>query len=740
MTTDWTLVEQLTPLLSTNSEQNAWLLAGELCEQLFDGELTAGIEFVSDDRAVLVTSVGLPGPFHSEPFPVAPDSQAAFVRSSALVCISNDILIDQRFQAPALLTNAEVRSTMSASFPLGEHGCGLIGVYSRRCGAFADADPEALGLLARVLGLVIGRIRIQEQLQLDAQVDALTGLNNRASVLAELAHRLRNEQEVTALTIGLDGFKSINDEHGHELGDVVLQVVAARLERVGGVNDCLGRLGGDEFMLLLDGFAGPLRAEQIIGLVEETIMIDTSAVSLSASVGVARSRTNDTAASMLERADQMLSTAKAGGRGQVRTDRTGSPNTSAPTSESSARRSEPALDLAMIDNAIAGLGVVVQPIVRASTGSIFGVEALTRGPAGHPLEYPDRLFDAATTLGRLGPLELAAKRLSFDLDIDDTITLFINLDPSLLSDPEWFEQLADAWRSSGSGRPVVAELTERCVMEHPGRLLAAVDACRQLGWKIALDDVGSRSESLAAMRWIEPDIVKLDMRLIRNDNPAHSAHVVAAVAAYRNQTRRNDVIVIAEGVETQADEDHADVLGADLLQGYRCGRPGPVDDLAHFALVDTCNGYSRSVPHLGERIGTKADLLSMTRHIEAAAVAPDCMLLSTLQDASHFTARTRHQYRALARRCGFVGVLGADVTTVPASEVTGVHLADLDLDDELVETWQVLAMSPTTSIGLLATELGTNGGADDMNRLFRYRFISETTDVEDAVRRLLRHF
>ncbi len=396
----------------------------------------------------------------------------------------------------------------------------------------------------------------------------------------------------------------------------------------------------------------------------------------------------------------------------------------------------------MVDDSIANLSVVVQPIVEATTGALHGVEALTRGVRGTALEFPDRLFNAATTFGRVGELELASKRLAFDLDLDDDVTLYINLEPTLLCDGDWLSRLAEAWHSSGTHRPVVAEITERAVMDHPGRLLGAVAACRRLGWQIALDDVGSRSESLAALRWIEPDIVKLDMSLIRNENPAHSAHVVAAVAAYRTNTSRHGVIVIAEGVETEADAALADVLGADLLQGYRYGRPGPVADL--LVCDDTLSDPMppRTIPYLGERIGSKTDLLGMSRHIEAAALSADCIVLSTLQDVANFPRRTRRQYRAMARRCSFVGVLGTNVTSAAEAEVTGIRLVDLAPDDPLVKTWQVLAMSPTMSLGLLATELppGPNGPLADPDRLFRYQFVTRSSDVEVAVRRLLRYF
>lgn len=737
------VVEQLGPLLRADNERQAWQHAAVLMKNLFSADFATAVEFVGDDRARFRSSVGFAEPLTTALFAVAPDAQAAFARTLGRACRSADIVTDPRFTAPSMLVRVGVLSTLTTSFTLADGADCLIGVHARAADHFADADADTIDVLASVLGSVIDRLREQRELKVSARTDALTGLDNRPVVLAALDERLRNGQDVSVLLIDLDGFKSVNDQHGHLLGDRVLRSIAQRITRSVEAGDRVGRLGGDEFLVLFDGHTGTLRAEQMIGHIEEIIVMESRTISVSASVGISRSRPDDDVAAMLERADQMMYEAKALGRGRVRADLSlGAAVTAGPASS----RRRPNVDLHMVDDAIAELGIVVQPIVVAATGALHGVEALARGPEGSALEFPDQLFDAATTFGRLGELELRAKQLALDLELSDDLTLFINFEPALLCDGTWFRQLADAWRASGSPRRVVAELTERSVMQNPGRLLDAVAACRQVGWGIALDDVGSRSESLAALRWIEPDVVKLDMSLIRNQNPAHSAHVVAAVAAYRTNSARSDVMIIAEGVETQADAELADVLGADLLQGYRYGRPGPLSDLA------TCDASAsgvvidptmiRDVPHLGDRVASGADLLSMSRHIEASALSADCVVLSTLQDVSHFTRRTRRQYRAMARRCAFVGVLGTGVTSVVAAEVTGIKLADLSPDDPLVRCWNVLAMSPTMSLGLLAIEIDPRPGSQLAlsERLFRYRLVTRASELEEAVRRLLHYF
>ncbi len=180
-----------------------------------------------------------------------------------------------------------------------------------------------------------------------------------------------------------------------------------------------------------------------------------------------------------------------------------------------------------------------------------------------------------------------------------------------------------------------------------------------------------------------------------------------------------------------------------MLQGYRFGRPSSVEDLAlHHEPSDT-TALLRLGANPNGRIATKRDLLHMSRHVESGVLTADCVLLSALQHADHLSWRTRRQYRALARRCGFVGMVGVDLSRAGGNELSGVRTADLRADDPMTANWWVIAMSPTTSIGLLATEIQPDpaaGPVADMERLFSYRFISDPGEVENAARALLRYF
>ena len=742
------LVAPMGAIFSAASVADVWTATVHCLGEAFPECSVAAMEFVESDRAVVRASSRLGEFTRSEvPVPISPDSQAAFVIASPEVVTSHDLRDEIRFVPSSFLTLRGARSSISAPCTTPSGRPGIVGVQSHHVGAFDGSDAALLGAVGGLLTQALSVVARRTELEVASSVDPLTKVMSRGAIFDVLARRLDEGRRTQVALIDLDGFAVVNERHGHLVGDRVLERLARRLEQSTDLEDSVGRLGSDEFLIVGDAHdvaETTHRAQRLVGHVEQMVLVGSASTQVSASIGVATSRPGDDIGSMLARADHLMHGAKASGRGQVAVDRTvpdivadatSTLSGSTQPTPSPARPAAPTatpITVDVVDEAIAGVGVVFQKIVHAHDGSTFGVEALTRGPAGHPLEYPDRLFASATTFGRLGELELAAKRAAFCELLPDDVPLFVNLEPSLLCDPTWLGRLAEVWTDSGTRRPIVAEITERAVLLSPGSLLDAVDAVRSLGWDVALDDVGARSESLAALRLVRPDIVKLDMGLIRGDNRAHAAHVGAAVAGYREE---HPCSIVAEGIETARDRALADVLGADLLQGYLFGRPASLD--AQPISVDPTASVSSSERW---RVGRKADLLHVSRHVESLVNTPDAVLLATVQHADHFTARTRRQYSTLSRRAGFVGVLGESIG-VHAAATPGVRLVDLDHDDATCLEWNVVILSPTKSIALLATEVDPHGDdVDQDDRRFRYRLVSDLAEVEQAARRLMRYF
>ena len=232
---------------------------------------------------------------------------------------------------------------------------------------------------------------------------------------------------------------------------------------------------------------------------------------------------------------------------------------------------------ACFERALASLWMAFQPILRVSDKTVFGYEALMRSdePA---LPGPGPVIYAAERLGQLGRLgritrERAASPL-MDAMADDQSLLFVNLHPQDLIDPDV------AARESALAQVanrVVLEITERASLESMDNVRARISHLRELGFRIAVDDLGAGYAGLASFALLEPDIVKLDMTLVRDVD--RSSVKQKLVASMTSLCRDMGLLTVAEGVETQAERDALIHLGCDLLQGFYFARPSraPVD-------------------------------------------------------------------------------------------------------------------------------------------------------------------
>ena len=438
-------LRRLTPLIECTTERSGWIHCVEIARDLIDVEVVVAVEFLGDDRGAVRSGVGFDELMVGTVIPIPPGSQARYALDHQM-CLTGDLPSEQRFVPSPFLLRGEILSSMTIAIELAGGEQAVIGAHSRLPHRFDATDVETFESLGRVFGSAIRRLRKWDELELSARVDPLTGLMNRASILQYLDECFANDTRPCAMLIDIDGFKDVNDTLGHRLGDTVLRTIADRIERSIGPQDRVGRLGGDEFLLIAEDPESQQLAERLIGYVEAVIMVDSQAVQVSASVGIARRRPVDDAMGMVERADRLMYQAKSAGRGEVRCDVTVDDD----PIETSDERIQPAdrSNESDVDEAIRGLRLVVQPIIDPFTQRVHGVEALARGPVRHSLELPDDLFAAATTFSRLGDLELAAKQLAFQLPLEDDVRLYINLEPVLLCSESWMTRLAEAWASA----------------------------------------------------------------------------------------------------------------------------------------------------------------------------------------------------------------------------------------------------------------------------------------------------
>ncbi|WP_432519335.1 diguanylate cyclase domain-containing protein [Kineococcus sp. SYSU DK006] len=361
----------------------------------------------------------------------------------------------------------------------------------------------------------------------------------------------------------------------------------------------------------------------------------------------------------------------------------------------------------------AQLHAVYQPIVDLRTGEVVAVEGLVRGTRGARQLSPGQLFAAAAARGGAAVLELdeACVRCvaGSARDLPPTATLFVNVEPPTLAalsrrDLEGVAALLPA------GVQVVVEVTERDLLQHPAQLLAGVRRARELGWAVALDDVGAEPDALALMPFLRPEVIKLDLALVRS---RPSLDVAAIVNAVHAEAQRCGALVLAEGIEGPEHLRRALSTGARLGQGWHFARPGPLpqrwggrlqlppQEVAPPPAATVFQALNRDV----EAQPTTPELLApLTRQVERQAMLMDetAVVLASFQHADLLTPATSRRYEAMAAVTALTAVLGPGMGPAP---VRGVHGTPLAADDPMSEEWAVAVVSPHFAAALAGRDV-----------------------------------
>jgi EAL domain-containing protein (putative c-di-GMP-specific phosphodiesterase class I) len=225
---------------------------------------------------------------------------------------------------------------------------------------------------------------------------------------------------------------------------------------------------------------------------------------------------------------------------------------------------------AALERAMEGMWMAFQPIVDLPRRSVHGFEALMRST--EPLlPHPGAVIEAAERLLRLRDVGRRVRSLvATAIDgAEEGPLFFVNLHPHDLLDEDLFSEAAPLSRHASR---VVLEITERATLDKVKNVSASVDALRRLGFRIAIDDLGAGYAGLSAFAELRPEVVKLDMSLIRGiDRDTIKQKLVRSMVSV---CREMEMTIIAEGVETKEERASLDALGADLLQGYLFAKPG----------------------------------------------------------------------------------------------------------------------------------------------------------------------
>jgi EAL domain-containing protein (putative c-di-GMP-specific phosphodiesterase class I)/DICT domain-containing protein len=385
-----------------------------------------------------------------------------------------------------------------------------------------------------------------------------------------------------------------------------------------------------------------------------------------------------------------------------------------------------------------------QPVVHLASGLVVGFEALSRGPAGSPLESPVSLLDAARKAGRLGELDwlcrVHAMRAASASELHADLSWFINVEPAGLA-MTCPEDLLDSLAEARAGLRVVLEVVERHEEGHVSNLLRAADRARSDSWGVALDDVGTDDASLALLLLLQPDVVKLDMSLVRG--AAHRA-VAQVTAAVRSYAERTGAVILAEGIETEEHERLALVFGATYGQGYRYGEPRPLPALVspptHVVplkqrpqAVSGMTAFDVVSAKISPHRALKKDLLHISQHLEEMALTEDdpCVLLAGFQEASAFTPEKRWRYMDLAERNALTVVLADQLTRYADHRL---YIGPLSAGSPVAHEWTVIVMGPHQTAAFVARDSGVGQGSE---RQFDFVYTHDWALVSAAGRAFL---
>ncbi|MCU1494315.1 MAG: signal transduction protein containing a rane domain an and a domain [Acidimicrobiaceae bacterium] len=443
------------------------------------------------------------------------------------------------------------------------------------------ATPTAMALRSSdLLNQLRAQVAIKEH---QASHDALTGLANRTLFSTELDRALAERGAaglVGIMLIDLDGFKNLNDTLGHEAGDEFLRTVAHHLDDVMGERGTIGRLGGDEFAVVVPDAQDRMEiaaiADDLDNAVRTPVVIADVTIDLRASIGVTIAPLyGEDRFTLLRQADLAMYRAKQHGGGVAihndsRDDYIDRPSL-----------------VAALREAIhtSGIRLHYQPKVSFATGEIIGVEALLRWT--HP-RYgaiaPDQFIPVAELSGLIRPLTrwvlataLAQCSAWHYAGVD--VNMAVNLSPTQINDPAvatQIRELLDTYHLPPGA--LTLEITESAALTDQGADHHLVlDSLARLGVRLSIDDFGVGTSSLARVKNLPVSEVKIDKSFITNlaSDPTDDV-IVASTISLIHQL---DLVVVAEGVESQATYDQLCALGCDIAQGFLVSAPLDPEDL-----------------------------------------------------------------------------------------------------------------------------------------------------------------
>jgi len=415
--------------------------------------------------------------------------------------------------------------------------------------------------------------------------DPLTGLATRLWLEDQLAAAVMRaeakQRRLALLYIDLDGFKPVNDAFGHACGDNLLREVGMRLQAMGRSTDTIARMGADEFLMLLDGdpdgASSALVADRIRHKLQRPYLIDGKEVRLSCSIGIVLFPDHGPRGKLIARADAaMLAAKQAGGNMHCFFD------------ASMEHDADGAIDLqrdlrTAIDTGV-GLALHYQPKINGRNGQVIGVEALLRWQ--HPSKgtvNPAVFIPVAERFGLIVALgqwvnDEACRQVRVWLDAGLRMPVALNLSAHQLRQADLAARISESLaRHQVPPELITFEVTESAAMEDAQASLRMFERIAQTGVSLSIDDFGTGYSSLSYLRKLPASELKIDGSFVQDLGKQDDAKAIVRAAIKLAQALGRQVV--AEGVETEAQQDILVRMGCDQLQGYLFARPMPAKNL-----------------------------------------------------------------------------------------------------------------------------------------------------------------
>ncbi len=461
-------------------------------------------------------------------------------------------------------------------------GSVLVGRRRRAPRAFDDEDRRLLEALAPQVGATVEKVQLDERINHQAFHDSLTGLANRTLFADRVVHVLDRRVgpgrlRAAILFIDLDDFKVVNDSLGHPTGDLLLQAVTERLLGVVRPFDTVARLGGDEFAVLIEDLAGPeeavLVAERLMEELGVSFELEGTSVSIGAGVGIAAAgAAATTCEDLLREADVAMYRAKERGKATVE------------TFDASMQRSlERGLQLrSYFEKAVAAgeLHVEYQPVVAVDSGRVVGVEALARWESvGRGRVGPREFIPVAEASGLIHEVGQWVLRTACVQAVawmagqpERDLMVGVNVSLRELLHPGFANDVATILGETGLTPALLTlEIPETLLTEGTAISLERLQALKDLGATLAIDDFGAGYSSLGDLRSLPVDALKIPKAFV--DNVATDERERAFLAGLIGLGRTLDLRLVAVGVEREEQLQELREMRCDLAQGFHLAEP-----------------------------------------------------------------------------------------------------------------------------------------------------------------------